>query len=280
MTSKALRRKIIDDGVVLLHYGDSKDIDPENYSDFRGAKPALKGFNDLNENGGWVIADYPPMYGDDREIWMGEIEKESFHTYSNESEKCLIDHKHGKSYSHVHNYKALKMKGQKKFDKNKNPLLRLPFGRGTVFRINAVSPESLISIYEERGRSPVVESLEPFELELICHEYLRKCPKWQLDYLVSPIGRSMEGVDIVGRSFSKDRTIYAQITAQKKRTEISRKVKKLLACQDSKHDLIYFGPKKEPVKDQGVFFIEIEAVFDWMEHKDEMKEMRKILLNQ
>jgi hypothetical protein len=113
-----------------------------------------------------------------------------------------------------------------------------------------------------------------YQWEVLCSEYLRREVKdnLRIDYLLTPIGRTMKDVDIDGAN--KDTAILAQVSLTTNPKEVSRKIASLsiysknTKSKDKKTALVYFGPNKvqEIVeKNNTIIFVPIERVLKKLE---------------
>jgi len=122
--------------------------------------------------------------------------------------------------------------------------------------------------------SPPRVSLYGLSMEVLCSEYLRReeSNKLRIDYLLTPVGRTMKDIDIEGANRSI--RIYAQVSLSEKLKEIDRKIQLLRSLSHGYEDtnakrklvLVYFGPRKcqDYVKSKykNVHFISTEEVLN------------------
>jgi len=106
---------------------------------------------------------------------------------------------------------------------------------------------------------------------VLCSEYLRREVEdiLRIDYLLTPIGRTMKDVDIVGAN--TDFYVLAQVSLTTNPDEVSRKTANLLIylkkdkSKDKKTTLVYFGPKEAQEiveKSNAIIFVPIENVLE------------------
>jgi len=110
-----------------------------------------------------------------------------------------------------------------------------------------------------------------YQWEVMCSEYLRRegANNVRIDYLLTPIGRTMKDIDIDGAN--KDFYVLAQVSLTTNPKEVDRKIVNLLTyskktkSKAKKTTLVYFGPKtvqKTVEKNNTIVFIPIEHVLE------------------
>jgi hypothetical protein len=107
-----------------------------------------------------------------------------------------------------------------------------------------VSKNESISQY-----SPHDYPFTDYQWEVLCSEYLRGnvSNELRIDYLLTPVGRTMKDIDIDGASDSIH--VYGQVSLSTNLKVIDKKVHRLKSAahgynSEKKLSLVYFGPKK------------------------------------
>lgn len=121
---------------------------------------------------------------------------------------------------------------------------------------------------EDEQKNPPVKLLSDGQLEVLCSQYLRRTSPSYFETL--PVGGSLSGVDIVGRSQGKE--ILAQVTFT---SDVGGKFRRLLSyagrsTTNENVDLHFFGPEdgKDDIDDETSeerveeVYTSIEQVFD------------------
>lgn len=110
-----------------------------------------------------------------------------------------------------------------------------------------------------------------YQWEVLCSEYLRamKSNSLRIEYLLTPIGRTMKDVDIDGAN--EDCYILAQVSLTTDLAEVDTKITNLSTYLGSpqskakKTTLIYFGPKEcknHVEKNAEIIFVSVEDVLE------------------
>ncbi len=267
--SEDIRNRWMSDGTIAIHYEDNPSWEFSDYKrKGKGLKQALKTFNELNEKGGWIIADYSASSNDHSQlgskaasdsVLIGEVERGSKES-STVGIGCSKYKDHGLGFTQYHIYKTLRIKNPQRFSKDEYDLLRLPFGRSTACKTKVIRMETLQRIYNRKSLPAEVDSLHPSQLELICHEYLRRHEP-RLAYLLSKIGEQLKDIDIFGCE-SSGKKILAQVSHSNNPKVVQEKVERLSKHQHDNATLVYFGPIRPHGLNENVRFVPIHDVFE------------------
>jgi hypothetical protein len=122
----------------------------------------------------------------------------------------------------------------------------------------------LNAIYNGEQIIHEVTSLDPAQLEILCSEYLRITN--QLMFLLLPVGRTMNDIDIYGIN-EKNERLFAQVTQTGKFDVIEKKIGILKQFERSSSNLFFFGPDKFNISNEIVTYVSIEFVFSFMQEK-------------
>lgn len=282
LSTRQLYQKLISDGIVAVHYGESlkKGVDagnlknhedPQNYEDGI-ARKVMNRLKRYCEDGVVVFADYSdPNYSDQKMANMGIIQE-------------------GEHYKAVPYYEGNDLFVYKQIGLcNYKPIAYADFTQflaihprgGTVIRWHAEKPVKFI--YKKELGLPIdpestnFEVLFPAQQEVLCSEYLRmKAPnEIRLKHFLLPIGRGMKAVDIDGINDFK--RVFAQVSFSRNKKEVKDKAKELenLAkdYRGSKELIrVYFGPKEtERFVHQvasDIMFVSLEEVFAAMKNTE------------
>jgi hypothetical protein len=134
--------------------------------------------------------------------------------------------------------------------------------------------EYLTAILQKRPLKPIVDSLAPCQLEVICYEFLRASQ--HLYGLLLPIGRTLRDIDIFGMDKDGNK-ILAQVTHSE---YISRKLEQLFKYQNQGTKLFFFGPgvsEPQVTKNMQIQYVPIEQVFRYFWEADENSIHRKLI---
>lgn len=288
LTSAALRDQFIREGIVAIHYADIKSWNLPEYGEFprkSGLGKSLGRFKKMEKSGAWVVADYPPWPPSSQEddmILIGRAEEHSLDYYPS-PDLCHDYDTHEPRgiglFKEHHIYKILRLKAARKFRKSEYDLFRLPLGRDSICESRRLDAKTVECIYERTSLPKNVRSLVPAQLELLCQEYLRKfhtdgIPK--LEYLLSPVGEQIKGVDINGTDIDGT-IILCQVTQASGDRQVEEKIAALRKEKGLGRALVYFGPK-EPKEHKGISFLSIETVFRQMSEHPVYSNMVKAFL--
>lgn len=295
-TTPKVYLKLIQDGVVAVHYGErlKEDVDsanlknhekPENYEGNAGN--VLNRFRRHCKNGVIVFADYsdPPDENIQKAANIGIIpEGESY-----KAERYIghPDYPSGFVYKQVElrNYKTLSYA-------DCAPFLAIHPRGGTLSQWKAEKPVKFI--YKRELGLPIdpksinLEVLFPAQQEVLCSEYLRtKAPdKIKLKHFLLPVGRGMKTVDIDG--VNERIHLFAQVSFSQTEEEVKRKtqdLRDLVKGYSGSKELVqvYFGPisVKGLVQciDQNILFVSLEEVFEVMKDTGILEDMLAITLD-
>ncbi len=109
------------------------------------------------------------------------------------------------------------------------------------------------------------EHLTPDLQEIVSYEYLREIGvnNWKLKFLLMPIGRTMEGIDIYALN-DKNEKIFVQVT---NKGNDKKKIKKLKEYDGNK---VYISSRdnRSSIHD-GIQLLHTSIIFDWLKLKEE-----------
>jgi len=275
LSSPQIYRYLIENNLIALHYKDIASTNPEDYEKGRNEIRRLLKFC---KTGALVAADYSKYHDPSPRMLVGKIPPNS-----------RIKHRRFKPCEKTPKgcvYKIVKLEDVVELDYAENRLLEglQPRRGGVLVRWSKGRIEPYLKALYKKSLygssieiSPSVYLLTDSQLEVLCSEFLRieSAPKdVKLDYLLSPVGRTMKGTDIAGARKEKlgDVNILAQVSFSTDKRVISDKIKLLRNYAkeykgSKKLVLVYFGPKKvkpphSRLKD--VEYISIEEVFTKM----------------
>lgn len=270
-SSPEVYQELFNNHLIALHYKNIESTDPEDYEG--EARNVMKRLLKYCETGALVAADYsryPP-----RKMLAGKILPNSkitarrFKPCEHLPEGCF--------------YKIVKLEDVVEFDYAEHRLLEglQPRRGGIIVRWSKGRIEPYLkALYKKRlygdsvKISPSVYLLTDSQLEVLCSEFLRTdlaSQKVRIDYLLTPVGRTMKGTDIDGARKEKleDVNVLAQVSFSTNREKITEKIEKLRGyakkCGGSKKlVLVYFGPseaKLTKIQLKNIEYISIEEVF-------------------
>lgn len=283
--------KIMKEGKIAIHFAD-EEWDSDAYKkrgvNFKAAKKALNLLKDMNDEGGWVIADYTSALSngsdsDEGTFLIGLVKRGSKDVYLSIN-ACREDHTKISALKERdnkrHKYKVLSLEKPTLLKASSYGLLQIPFPRGSVSRVKQMSHEKVEKMYKKERLPEDVNSLAPSQLEVLCEEYLRdsRDDLPRLESLIGPIGGSIKDVDIAGIDQDGD-LVYAQVTHEGGKNKTKRKVTRLLKWgRDAK--LLYFAPPDAQVeKDQGVTPLDTAKLFKIALSERRLKRMVDVFLS-
>jgi len=178
-------------------------------------------------------------------------------------------------------YKTVQLDKAKEISYLNHPILMVQPRRGTISMWKR--EKRLLAIFNGEELPRQLDSLDPSQMEILCHEYLRleiTPENIRLKYLLMPIGRTLPNIDIIGIGFN-GKKIYCQVTYERNEKEA---IKKLESLKNSSEDgtLIFFGLKKFErlkVKYSGIIYKSIEDVFKEMDENPVGSEIISNMLN-
>ena len=251
------------DDYIAIHYphdkhdsfksGDATSLNPGDYE--KTAKSSLRALVELAKNGGYVFAVYNHHHG-------GKI---GFVSPNSKIE--LLNGKWGSRNGLEGRdavLKAIKLETPKNLTADECISLKSVQPRqGTFVRWHKVGSrvKSLLNGKTERN----VGSLTPDLQEVMCMEFLRTdltkkylLPK--LAYTLSPVGRTMKDVDIIGSTEDK-KLIYSQVTFHKLESG-KWKLNKLDNYSGSNNHTVFFCKCDNPSKINNHHIFPIDLVFE------------------
>lgn len=240
----------------------------ENDYEFQGATRALRAFKEMNNNGGYIWAEFRNRRG----IKVGKIVPNSFEIYETKWAPNKFP------YERTAKLKTLQIdrKSVKIIAPSQAMSLRAARPRqGTITRWPSAK-NRLESLVEGIPLEERWDSLSPPMQETVCSEYLRKpdfaeCPV--LERLLLPVGRTLKDVDILGYAIDK-KMLFAQVTYSKKEEAVT-KIHDLEAYGDSNSHLVFFCDCEEFHVENGVLFIPWRRVEHWLKHDN--RYLRKLV---
>lgn len=227
---------------IAIHYENNRSTNPDDYRD-PAAKNALKRLHKYCDQGAVVGAIYRQIRP--AHLLVGIIPKGSSVTYTDEF---------GDNYI----YKIVQLQKAKEIS-----LLDYPLLGAIQPRLAAITgwTEAFDLLYRIAFNIPVpinVKYLSPGQLEVICQEYLRM--KGLLKFLLLPIGRNLQDIDIIGIGDDGNK-ILAQVTHSSQVEKVDSKLQRLKQYKAQEIKLIFFGPKSCNITNSEVKYIPIETVF-------------------
>lgn len=258
-----------------VSYDDPEEVEDKvslNESDYiySGAERALPVFKEMNENGGYIWAEFRNR----RDIKVGKIVPNSFEIYETKWAPNQFP------YERTAKLKTLQIdrKSVKIIAPSKAMSLRAARPRrGTIMRWPSAK-NRLESLVEGIPLEERWDSLFPAEQETVCSEYLRRpdvveCPV--LERLLLPVGRTLKDIDIFGYAADK-KMLFAQVTYGRKE-EAGTKIQDLKAYGDSNSHLVFFCDCEEIHVENGVLFIPWKRVEHWL--KNDKTYLQKLFEN-
>jgi len=262
--------KLWDENRIAIHFPgkgekDLESIEIKDYESDRAAKIAIKHFNELKCNGGYIWAEYHTQ----SIIKIGKIKPGSFkYWYTIWSKKCNNpERKEGD----IAILKTLQMENVKKKEPYEAMSLRAAKPRQGTIREWKNIENKLECLVEGKPIAESWNSLSPEQLETVCTEYLRKpdlesCPK--LEHLLLPIGRTLEDVDIYGYS-TDARKIFAQVTHYKiDHPKCKQKIEKFKHYRNKNICNVFFCDCNNVKKEDDILFIPTTKVFEWLKRNE------------
>ena len=244
-STPAVLTQLVDESLIALHYGNSSSTHPDDYN--RQGKKAIGKLWKFCESGAIVGADF-------REIKHNSIVVGVITPGSRVFARCFVDPKTKREFT----YKVVQLHNAREVSFLNYPLLAAIQPRQTAITHWPKAQKCLEAITNGSLLPPCVESLDPSQLEVLCHEFMRG--KGLLSALLLPIGRSMVDIDIVGIDESDER-VFAQVTHSANQRVVQDKMKRLKEYAAPTVKLILFGPTPARVTDSTVEFISIQDVF-------------------
>lgn len=244
--TRKILKQLWEDKVIALHWKNSPRTDPEYYRDVgRHAVKEMEYLNEFSKIGAIVGAYYGNMFPDlfKGKMIIGKIQPGSKIAPLWFGKLC---------------YKTVQLKATKTITHADYPIFftARPRRGWSICRWKNIAKQ--LRAVAEGDKLPFeVESLAPSQLEVACNEFLRLrdpeyCP-------LTPIGRTMRDVDIVG--ISGKTKILAQVTHKTIETKLE-----ILKRHSSKDvSIMFFGPEEQRPSDDKlghVDYVSIEEVFD------------------
>lgn len=222
------RGMLLNDKLIAIHYEPIRSCNGSDYT--HGGADVINRFRALSETGGLVLATYPPVPG----CIIGEVKPGSEVLYH----ECVAT-----DGSQVI-LKMIRLYEPKVFGVHVSGRLLVLSPRQLTFSKWPAVRNKVARLYSSGTLGiKYVSDLLPFELEVVCAEFLRAeiLERKQLP-LVSqflfPVGRTLRDVDIVGIT-AEGRTVYAQVTYSEA-AKAGTKIKALKQYAGDKVDLIMF----------------------------------------
>ncbi|NTU47368.1 hypothetical protein HGA88_07145 [Candidatus Roizmanbacteria bacterium] len=223
------------------------------------AKRALRYMNDLGKTGGYIWSDYSPI----SKSIIGKIEPNTqvvLRDYDLDPKKNSVDCKNNKLIM-----KCLKLSDVKEIAEDQFLFLKARRPQRGVIVIWNKSYEKLSKIFKGEFSINSVNDLTPDQLEILVFEYLRRSPnnKYNVNYLLMPIGRTMKDVDIYGVNKSGNK-IFIQVTYSS--DDKKNKIDALQKYKGKDSFLVYAGDVEEK-EEGGIAYMNVRKIYDWM-HKN------------
>ena len=265
--------KIFDENKVAIHFPgsgkeDSESTEPEDYGkrgEGRGGEGrAIKCFKKLYENGGYVWAEYYPR---PKVVKVGKIKPGSKVEYirTTWSENCENPERKKGDRAIL---KALQMENVKTL--KKGDAMGLVAARPRMCTITKweIIGDRLKYYVEDIPIPKDWDYLTTEQQEAVCAEFLRNpnienCPK--LDFLLLPVGRTLQDVDIYGCA-SDGKRIFAQVTYDNIESEnCNQKLQKLKMFGGKENHLILFCNCTNVGEKDDVLIVPVKRiVFEWL----------------
>jgi hypothetical protein len=228
---------------IAIHFENIRSTNPDDYKD-NAAKNALKRLHTYCNQGAVVGAVYRQIRP--TQIMVGIIPKGSSVTFTD---------RYGDNYI----YKTVQLQKAKEISLLDYPLLDAIQPRLASITGWTSAFDLLYRIVFDQPVPIDVNYLSPGQLEVLCSEYLRM--KGLLKFLLLPIGRNLQDIDILGLG-GDDNKIIAQVTHSRQLSKVDKKLHMLKQYNGQEAILIFFGPKSCKLSDSEVDYIDIESVFD------------------
>lgn len=236
-------QQLWDKRLVVLHYGDSPSLDPNDYDE--SGKKSLTRLHNYCEEGRIVGADFRELRRD--KMLVGFIMPGS-------KVKAIKFEGGGESYC----YKTVELTDTVEVPYTRYPVLMALQPRQTTLTGWPSAQKALQAAIKGRSLPREVSSLDPNQLEVLCYEWLRT--NGHLARLIMPIGRSMCDIDIFGMN-DAGHHVYAQVTHSTSPDTNDEKLDRLLSHKNRKATLFYFAPQSFRTKRQGIRVVPIQEVF-------------------
>ena len=229
---------------------DTRSLDPNEYK--TAGKKALNALLDISKNGAYVFA----VYENKNEYKLGLIDPNT--------EIELIEGKWGNKNEFGNRVAILKgLKFTKKLILSANDAISLTCAQprqGTLCQWHSVGFR-VENLFKGISYKKTISDLTPDLQEVLCSEYLRihsdnRLPK--LISLLTPVGRTMKDVDIVGLSVEGNK-ILAQVTYG---NEPSNKIDNLLKYSNDNAILILFSKTDYTKIENNIIIYSIDEAFD------------------
>jgi len=262
--------KLWDENRVAIHFPgkgekDLESIEIKDYESDPAARIAIKCFNELKCNGGYIWAEYHTQSS----VKIGKIKPNSFEYRNTIWSKDCDKPKREQGDTAI--LKTLQMENVKEIKSGQAMSLRAAKPRQGTIREWKNIGSKLECLVEGK---PIVKNwnnLSPEQLETVCTEYPRKpdlenYPK--LEHLLLPIGRTLEDVDIYGYS-ADTREIFAQVTHYKmSHPNCRQKIKKLKHYKNKNIYKVFFCDCDDPKKEDDILVIPTTKVFEWLKRNE------------
>ncbi len=256
--------RLWEDNKIAIHYPgdgrgpDSESIEPGDYR--RSDKGAIGCFKELSEKGGYVWAESERQ----TDAKIGRVQPQEYKPFRTTWIKNSDPRYKHKTDSDEAVLKVLQLVDFR------------PVHPGTAMGLRAGRPRGTICRWKKCGRrleALVKKDTPDYEWddlstelqEAACAEYLRlhddfDLPK--LQFLLLPVGKTLEDVDIFGMSKEGER-IFAQVTFLEKENS-QDKIERLKKYVGQGNKVIYFCKCSMSSEEDSVFFIDVGRVWEWI----------------
>ncbi|MBI2140293.1 hypothetical protein HYU14_05185 [Candidatus Woesearchaeota archaeon] len=258
-----------DKSLISIHFNEEEFKSYDHYSSDskkdNGFKSAFNNFKELSKHGGIVIFTFNK---NPKNCYVGEVPPNTPITFSRRIK--------GQGFK---GFKLLRVVKRKKFSILDYPLLRIFFPpHGTIFELDKNKLPFIQYIYGGKEIPFSYSSLLPKMQEQMCMEWLRSkfSPrKFRLKYLLLGVGRTLEALDIFGRTI-KDDELCAQVTFKEK--DLKKKREHLNSSSPLNSLRLFFSnSEKEEVKD-GIYLLPLSKVWnDFAKDPEGRKMLRRFL---
>ncbi|PKV76265.1 hypothetical protein [Pontibacter ramchanderi] len=231
-------------------YKDTESLNPNDYD--TSGKKALNALINISKNGGYIFC----VYENKRNYKIGFVAPNT----KIELIKGKWGNKNGVG-NRVAVLKGLKFKSSLTLNSSEAISLTCAQPRQGTLCIWRSTGARVKNIFHGKISSKILGDLTPDLQEVMCSEFLRVHSDDRLPRLVSlltPVGRTMKDVDIVGISATGTK-IFAQVTYSK---EPQFKINKLLKYRNENNVLILFSKTDNPRDEKNIIIYSIEKVFN------------------
>ncbi len=247
-----IQRRLCADHEIAVHYGTIRSADPGRYAG--SARHAMRRFNELAKEGGYVCAHYPATGN----MLVGKVQPGSV---------IACDRK-DIALKRLKLTRCRRVRGgEREF------LLAAKLRQGTLCRWRKIGG-LLASVVERRAIPKSLELLTPAMQETVCQEYLRR--KCGMSFLLLPFGRTTETIDALGTEKDGRRLVVNQVTCATDPDALRKKADALVRFPaDDSARRVFFCPRSAAAESveaacqsRGLEFVWFETVTRWLEREE------------